>query len=152
MTGLVRPCVVGLPLLLSAAGCGSEPYKVAPVSGTATLDGKPLANAWVTFMPVGTKENPNPGPTSAGKTDANGRFTLSIEPGRPGAVVGAHKVSVNAAAGEGKGEDRDAGGTRAAKEKEKEKLPDVYNTRTTLTFDVPPEGTDKADFPLKSRP
>jgi hypothetical protein len=148
MTSIVRPCVVAVPLLLAAAGCGSEPYKVAPVSGTVTLDGKPLANAWVTFMPVGSKENPNPGPTSAGKTDASGRYTLAIEPGRPGAVVGAHKVSINTQGGDAKGDDRDAGGPRAPREK----LPDVYNTRTTLTCDVPAAGTEAADFPLKSRP
>ncbi|HJZ58381.1 MAG TPA: DUF4198 domain-containing protein [Gemmataceae bacterium] len=148
MTRLVRPGLLGVPLLVAALGCGGGPYKVAPVSGTVTLDGKPLANAWVTFMPVGTKDNPDPGPTAAGKTDAQGKFTLAIEPGRPGAVVGKHKVAINSAGGDEKGGDRDAGGPRGPREK----LPDVYNYKTTLTFDVPPEGTETANFELKSRP
>src|SRR5437870_4460006 len=96
MTRTVRPCLLGGALFCAAIGCGREPYKVAPVSGTVTLDGQPLAGAWVTFMPVGTRDSPDPGPTSSGKTDAQGKFTLAIEPGRPGAVVGKHKVAVNA--------------------------------------------------------
>jgi len=145
MTRTVRPCLLGAALLCAAAGCGKDPYKAAAVSGTVTLDGKPLADAWVTFMPVGTKEHPDPGPTSSGKTDAQGKYKLAIEPGKPGAVVGKHKVAVNAGGGTA-GDDRDAGGPRG-----KEKLPEKYNYKTTLTFDVPPEGTEKADFELKSR-
>jgi len=146
----VRPCLLGVPLLLVGLGCGKDPYKVAPVSGTVTLDGRPLANTWVTFMPVGTKESPDPGPTSSGKTDAQGRYTLAIEPGRPGAVVGKHKVAINTLGGGGdtKGDDRDAGGPRQPREK----LPDVYNYKTTLTADVPAGGTEAANFELKSRP
>jgi hypothetical protein len=146
MTAIIRPCLLGVPLLLGGLGCAKEPYKVAPVSGSVRLDGKPLANAWVTFMPIGTKENPDPGPTSSGKTDAQGRYTLAIEPNRPGAVVGKHKVSINAG-GDGKGEDRDAGGPRLPREK----IPEIFNNKTTLTFDVLAEGTEKADFDLKPR-
>jgi hypothetical protein len=64
-------------------------------------------------------------------------------------VVGPHKVSVNWSGGQdAKTEDRDAGGPRGPRER----LPEVYNYKTTLTFDVPAGGTEAADFPLKARP
>ena len=44
--------------------------------------------------------------------------------------------------------DRDAGGIRHLV---RDRVPEKYNMRTELVFDVPPEGTDKADFPLSSR-
>src|SRR5262245_18422913 len=81
--------------LLGALGCSGEGYKVAPVSGRVTLDGKPLAGAHVHFAPVATKGKIDPGPTSQGKTDADGRYTLSLDTScRPGAVVGHHKVYI----------------------------------------------------------
>src|SRR5262249_27200888 len=89
---------VGCALVFSL-GCAGE--KVVPVSGLITLDGKPLANAYVTFQPIGRSGSPNPGPGSSGKTDAQGRYTLQVV-GRPdkGAVVGTHRVQIVAYEGE----------------------------------------------------
>src|SRR5262245_58861941 len=83
-----------LPLALPlAAGCGSS--KIASVAGRITLNGKPLAKASVTFAPLGGKNNQEPGPSSAGTTDADGRYTLALIGQRgSGAVVGKHKVRI----------------------------------------------------------
>ena len=60
-------------------------------------DGKPLVNAWVNFSPIGSKDH-DPGPTSQGKTDAGGRFTLRVDhPTQPGAVVGKSRVYITTA-------------------------------------------------------
>jgi hypothetical protein len=129
-------------------GCSSQPYKVAPVSGKVTLDGKPL-KAWVHFAPMGSKENPNPGPTSHGQSDAQGNYELSIDPEHRGSVVGKSRVyirSANPAESEG-AQQRDAGGPRLPKDK----VPRKYNEETTLTFTVPEGGTDQANFELSSR-
>jgi hypothetical protein len=129
-----------LPLL---AGCGGEPYKTAPVSGRVTLKGKPLANAAVLFQPVATPGNNEPGPGSAGTTDADGRYALSlIGKDRKGAVVGKHKVQVTMMA-----QDTNPADDRPQRTK---RLPPGYRgKKTKLECNVPAGGTDSADFDLK---
>jgi hypothetical protein len=135
--------------LVALCGCGG-PYKVAPVSGKVTLDGKPLAKATVTFAPMATKENQSPGPTSHGGTDADGRFTLSLStaPPTPGSVVGKCRVYISTILSDPVTDDRDAGGPV---KRVRDKVPDRYNKKTELVFDVPAGGTDLANFDLTSR-
>jgi hypothetical protein len=137
------------PLVFLLSGCG-KPYKVAPVSGKITLDGKPLAKATVSFVPLGTKENQAPGPTSHGGTDAEGRFSLSLSvtPPTPGSVVGKCRVFITTLQSDPAADDRDAGGPVR---RVKDKVPEKYNLRTELVFDVPAAGTDQANFDLTSR-
>lgn len=136
-----------LLVLLTAIGCGGKPYQLAQVSGKVTLDGVPLPNASVTFVPMASKENQNPGPTAQGKTDAGGRFKLDVDPATPGAVVGKCRIYITTVISEPTAADRDAGGVP----KIKDKVPPRYNIQTELTFDVPAGGTDQANFELKSR-
>ena len=131
--------------LVAAAGCGG-PYRVASVSGKVRLDGKPLSGAWVHFAPVGSKDNKTPGPTAHGKTDSDGRFTLQIDPEHPGAVVGRCRVFISLRPGGGAGGAQPDAGGRIGKEL----LPRRYNEETELTFEVPREGTTRADFELRS--
>jgi hypothetical protein len=135
----------GLPLLaalvLLAAGCGGESYKTAPVSGRVTLKGQALAKASVVFQPEGDKNNPTPGPGSSGKTDADGHYTLKITGKETeGAVVGKHKVRIWLTYEDNPADDRP---------KRHKQLPPEYNAKTKLEFDVPADGTDKANFDLK---
>src|SRR5262249_9456960 len=126
----------------------------APVSGTVYLNGKPLANALVQFQPIGTRENPNPGRGSFGATDANGKFTLRYDGEKDGAVVGNHRVAITTMINKQKVEiDPDKGspdGVDPAQKPGPEKIPARYNDKTTLTFEVPRGGTDKADFRLET--
>jgi hypothetical protein len=126
-------------LVLVAAGCGGPPYQLAPVSGKVTLNGKPLAKAWVHFAPMARPGNTDPGPTSHGQTDARGCYTLHVRPDEPGAVVGKHRVFISLTQG---GSQADAG-ARA-----REEIPWRYNQETKLTHDVPPGGTTEANFVL----
>jgi hypothetical protein len=133
-------------VLLLAAGCGGE--RVAPVSGRVTLDGRPLANALVTFQPLARGKDVNPGPGSAGKTDADGRYTLQVV-GRTakGAMVGPHRVAIIAYA-------RDL--PRSTNDSNPNLPPPIvparYHAETELLFDVPPGGTAAADFDLTGEP
>src|SRR5262245_49156908 len=130
---------------LFAAGCGGQ--KIVPVSGRVTLDGKPLVNATVVFQPISDEKNPGPG--SSGKTDKDGRFTLELTTGKEsGALVGLHKVSITAY--EGDGEVPSSGSDIVFR---KALLPDEYNAKSKLTFDVPAGGTPEANFdlPIKSK-
>jgi hypothetical protein len=74
------------------------------VDGSVRLDGRPLADAMVTFIPEDRKL-----PQSTGLTDANGHFQLRCNNGAMGAAVGPHRVVVvdAAQAPSGKGKDDD---------------------------------------------
>lgn len=68
------------------------------MSGVVRLDGKPLPHAVVQFLP----QQDGIGSGAAGRTDANGRYELTIAAGsnpKAGAVAGAYLVVVSAMAG-----------------------------------------------------
>jgi len=130
--------------LVSVAGCGRS--NIAPVSGRVTMDNKPLAHAMVIFQPDSSDKNPGPG--SHGRTDANGHFTLQLMTGdTKGAVVGRHKVSITAY--EGSGDVPSSGSDIVFR---KLLVPAEYNSDSKLSFPVPPEGTQSANFDLKTSP
>ncbi|MFM8272068.1 MAG: hypothetical protein ACKODX_06995 [Gemmata sp.] len=136
--------VVGV---LLCAGCGGS--NVVPVSGTVKLNGQPLANATVSFTPA---EGAAPGPGSIGTTDANGRYTLQVATtNAPGAVIGKHRVSITAHSG-GDPSVVPSSAPPAPGDKpvpaSKSLVPEEYNSKTTLTFDVPKGGTSSADFDM----
>src|SRR6266404_5245825 len=80
-------------LFTALLGCSGE-SKFAPVSGIVTLDGKPYDKAVVSFQPIGTAENPNPGRGSSAYTNANGRYVLLSDNKTKGAVIGKHLVRI----------------------------------------------------------
>jgi hypothetical protein len=133
---------VALPLV--GAGCG--PGNVARVSGRVTVDGSPAANVLVTFQPLGSAENPNPGPGSYGKTDADGRYHLTLvgREGRLGAFVGKHRVELRPPV---QPNPKDPDGPPAATMT----IPKEYNYESKLQFDVPKGGTTTADFDIQTR-
>jgi hypothetical protein len=88
-----RLCRLALLLLLAplAAGCRREP-QYGEVEGVVTLDGKPLTDVEVVFLP-----DPNKGTRgrrSVALTDKEGRYRLASDAGRPGAPVGFHRVCI----------------------------------------------------------
>lgn len=78
---------LALPLILVVAGCGSDGPELADVTGTVTLDGKPVPGAVLTFIPTS-------GSTSYGKTDASGKYTLMFTDTKYGAMIGSYKVEI----------------------------------------------------------
>ena len=118
------------------AGCGGPGYELVPVSGKVALDGKPVPEAHVSFEPHVL------GPGAYATTDAEGRFQLrSVLDDRPGAVPGTHVVRITTAR-EGNPNDDDA-------ELVGELAPEQF-LDGSVTFMVPIEGTDQADFDLAS--
>jgi len=107
------------------------------------LDGKPLAGASVRFIPMDQPNEPL-GVVSQAETDAQGHFRLSTSDDRPGAVVGQHAVRISTLKG------RRIPNSESTEITTPEKLPERFNTQTQLQFTVPEQGTDKADFDLKS--
>jgi hypothetical protein len=78
--------------LAAAAGCDRGPT-FGQVEGVVTLDGKPLPEAGVAFLPDG--QQGNKGPISRAVTDSEGRYRLTRGQGQEGAVVGWHRVVVD---------------------------------------------------------
>jgi hypothetical protein len=139
----VRFLMIGLLCASGAAiGCGGPKY--VPVSGRVTLDGKPLVNATVVFQPV--SEERNPGPGSHGKTDRDGRFTLTtMTDGKAGALVGKHKVTITAYEG-----DDEIPSSGSDMKFRKRIYPVEAEGESKLTFEVPAGGSNEANFDLST--
>ena len=115
-------------LMLFALGCsqGDRP-ELAPVTGTVTLDGKPLERAAMMFRP-------EEGRASRGITDASGHYELIYLRDIRGARIGSHTVSIM---------------TRT-ESRPVERVPAKYNKQSTLTREVKDE-QNVFDFELKSQ-
>lgn len=86
--------LVLIATLLFTVGCGGERVpNLATVKGRLTLDGEPLDQIKVTFMP--DAERGCLGRSAWGETNENGEYTLTYqypEKPEPGAAIGWHKV------------------------------------------------------------
>lgn len=89
---IARFCSAGLTVAL-AAGCGGQKNatwqrpKVVPAGGVVRFRGQPLDGALVTFVSQTV--------SASGRTDAEGRFTLTTFEAGDGAVPGKHTVCVS---------------------------------------------------------
>jgi hypothetical protein len=89
-------CTAALLAGTLLGGCSKAGYKVVPVSGKVTLDGKPVPNLTVTFQPVAADSSAGPRPAAVGSTNDQGEYELTVpDPSGPkkGALVGKHRVA-----------------------------------------------------------
>jgi hypothetical protein len=115
-------------------GCSSR--GAASVSGKVTLDGAPLDDATITFVPATGGQQ-----QAAWTTIKSGQYEIAA---KDGLGTGPFRVEIRA--------------LRAASEKTndptlisaKEILPGKYNSKSELTVEIKP-GKNTADFDLKSR-
>lgn len=132
-------------LILTLPGCGGD-GKLAPVSGTVKLNGKPVAGVEVMFQPVAGESVNDPGPAAVGLTDADGHYTAKvIGEDKSGATVGKNRVMFS---GHAAAEDFSEDGTKRGKPAVA--IPARYSLDSKVFFDVPPKGAAAADFELKS--
>jgi hypothetical protein len=101
------------------------------------MDGKPLANATVVFIP----ENGRP---AGARTDPDGKYVLNFTEGRRGAIPGKNTIRISTL----RDADRDESGK--AIPGSPETIPAKYNAATTLEFTVEPRKRNVANFDLKS--
>jgi len=118
-------------LVILLAGCGSR-AELASVPGKVTLDGQPLADAFVVYSPTAH------GTTSYGKTDAGGNYEMMFTDNERGAWIGENLVRISTG-------DLGRGGGAGPKER----VPVVYNSETTLTASVK-AGSNTCNFDLQS--
>jgi hypothetical protein len=92
----MRKVVRGAPYTVLALVAGTLSYgcsgrQFAEVEGTVTLDGKPLDEVEVVFVPDSLKGNP--GNNASAYTDAQGHYKLRSERDqKDGTVLGPHRV------------------------------------------------------------
>jgi hypothetical protein len=114
---------------------GCSDMKVAPVSGSVTLDGQPVPKASVTFHPEAG------GRPSFGVTDENGKYRLGYSMNEEGAEVGKCRVVVSTALEQG-----EYGSGRA-----KELIPRRYANDEPIIVDVESK-SNTIDIALTSDP
>lgn len=136
-------------MCLISLGCQKGP-KYVPVSGVITLDGKPYGQAAISFQPIGTSENPNPGRGSSAYTDDNGHYVL-ISDERDGAVIGKHLVRITTRGRKLEGDPEGGSADGAPVLRPVEPIPAEWHAESQKEFVVPPGGTDKADFAITSK-
>lgn len=82
----MRPTWIASFAFLSAISCSG--VKMAPVSGTVSVAGKPVESGMIMFTP----EN---GPTATGEI-VKGQYSLTTTTKNDGAVLGTHKIVIQA--------------------------------------------------------
>ena len=128
-----------------AAGCGGDGLPRQAVSGSVTLDGRPLESGAIAFQPT----SPDGGGIAVGAVVQGGSFSVSRA---EGPTPGNYRVSITSPR-EGKPTAR----TQAARPGDGdappavETIPPRYNATTTLTAEVKADGGNTFEFPLKSR-
>ena len=124
---------------MAIPGCGGCQDR-REVEGTVTLDGRPLAEGYIIFVPKpGTKS------TAGGVNIKDGKFTVPADKG-----LGAGNFTVEITAG------RKTGKTSAGFMGDKvddvvQFLPDRYNRQSILTAEVKDAGPNEFTFELKSK-
>ncbi len=86
------PLVVLIALMGCALGCSSGSTSRIPtfrVTGTVTLNGKPVEGAVVNFIPLEGKSS------AIGSSDAQGNYSLSTYAPADGAPEGQYKISIS---------------------------------------------------------
>jgi len=76
-------------LVFSLGGCGQSGPELADVTGTITLDGRPLPKVGVVFRPAGPGASP-----AYGGTNKDGKYTLLFSQDRKGALPGEYEVDL----------------------------------------------------------
>jgi hypothetical protein len=131
-------------LLLAAAvtllGCVRSDGLVE-VHGTVTLDGQPLNDAIVQFMAASHEQGTSR--PAVGRTDSGGYYQLEYSTGVTGTRPGKYKVTISTFWPSSLTPEEEVIPGSA------ERVPNVYNTRSTLTADVTAE-EGEVNFDLKS--
>ena len=127
-------------LLLAISGCGNDSRR-QQLEGTVKLDGEPLAEGSIMFIPQSGTSGP-----SAGGPIKEGRFSIESE---RGTFAGKFLVRVTATHKTGrKIRDPDSG---VMIDEEVEIIPARYNRQSELTVDVQENEMKPFDFLLRSK-
>ncbi|MCY2989920.1 MAG: hypothetical protein NTY19_18920 [Planctomycetota bacterium] len=135
----VRTCAAATVLLagLTVVGCGAakKPFPTAILAGTVKLNGQPVTNGTISFVPSDGKV-----PT-AGAIIQAGKYSVEVP-------LGPKKILISAVQGTGRMQKAYDTPDSPATEITEEIVPACYNSATTLAHDVTANKAD-LNFDLK---
>jgi hypothetical protein len=143
---IVPSTLVLLPLL-GFAGCGEEavgPPREA-VSGTVSLDGRPLPDGVIQLIPTSAREG-----TMGGASVKDGRFSIKRH---EGLAPGGYRVVIHSSVGGGDASRilDEAPGLLSSSDSPRDLIPAQYNTNSTLKAEIKAGTANTLDFSLKSK-
>ena len=136
--------------LAVVTGCGNpldadySELQLVTVSGTVTLDNRPLAGARVIFESEDQTY-------SYGITNESGAYTLMFNSEQEGVTPGKKNVRITMGGVLEESDEGDESGSEEPSTRSDVTIPDIYNSRSTLTETVQ-SGSQTFDFDLKSAP
>jgi hypothetical protein len=136
---------------LLAAGCGGRPPAIVPAEGVVTVNGKPLANAEVEFVPMAKGLGAQYIATAI--TDEQGRYSLRCN-GREGACACENRVVVRdpptPEAGRGQSAEAQKEAARFKYSLKNRPIPEKYTSLVTTPLTVTPApGRKENDLKLQ---
>ncbi|MCS6864708.1 MAG: carboxypeptidase-like regulatory domain-containing protein [Gemmataceae bacterium] len=125
--------------LLVVAGCGGNHGPELPVSGSVTLDDKPVADALVRFFP---DKDTDPTSSGHGRTGTDGKFIVTSGTGKKGLAPGRYKVTVNKAVNVQAGDSEQGAGAIVEGLDIKDDFPPYYSNpaQTVLAYTITGDG------------
>ena len=135
-------CLLVAMSIAAAGGCGGESVEEirGAVKGKVTLDGQPVKQGSIRFIPTAGTKGPE-----GGSRIQDGVYSIELE---NGAAIGKNRVEITANKPTGK-KVKSAMSDNVIDETE-EAIPERYNKRSTLAKSVE-KGTNEFDFDLKSK-
>ena len=121
--------------LVALAGCNGR-TDLGQVTGRVTLDGQPLENACLEFVPL-----EGHGSNAFGRCDSDGNYAVMFAHNAKGATLGKNRVRITT-----RDVYQDSSGREAWS---RERVPARYNTRSELDVSVQP-GANVFDFSLET--
>jgi len=124
-------------------GCGAGGPERVEVRGKVTLNGQPLDQGTISFIPTGTTQGP-----TTGAIIENGAYVV---PADKGAVLGSHLVQITSV--QPTGRKIEAGPpepTGTMVDEVKQVVPAQYNTNSTLTIDIQSGVNENVDFEIEA--
>ena len=145
--GMIRPHQVAMLALLamgfSVAGCGGgDGLDRQSVTGTVTLDGQPLETGLITFDPASATAE-----TSSATEIVDGTYAFNSQ---NGPVPGTYRVVINSSGGESIEPPAGQAPGDTYLPPPEEKIPQKYNSNTTLTATVESGSSEPINFELTS--
>lgn len=140
-TPMPEMCLL-LALLAAFSGCGGRDANRSAIRGDVTLDGKPIEQGSILFIPVdGAK-----GAATGGQIE-KGRYQITSH---NGAALGRNRVEVHAVYKTGRMIARGLGATGKMIEEQREGVATRFNSESMLTIEIKP-GDNVHNFEVTSK-
>jgi hypothetical protein len=138
---IARFCLIGL-LIATCVGCGKKGPQRAAVSGHVTLDGQPINEGVIQFLPVEGTVGPE-----TGAVITNGQYDI---PHERGPIVGKSRIELRASKKTGGKIQDPTGRPGVLTDEYKEMFPPSSNTNSSLVREIKDE-PNKLDFDIRTK-